>query len=160
MPVYCPLGGFWEGALAALVPSDLHVFLDLPPGSALRISGDFGLILAFFPGAPYLEDLYDRWPGRVLAPPHDPHLLRASLELAAAGGRLPRPVPRSGLAPRERQVLRLLVSGLAPRAIAQELGISAGTVHAYLGVLREKLAAPTTSALVSAYYGLPRHQDF
>ncbi len=58
------------------------------------------------------------------------------------------PLPEiDGLSPREIEVLRLIGRGLAPRDIADRLGISARTVHAHRENLKRKLGQPTTSAL-------------
>lgn len=47
------------------------------------------------------------------------------------------------LSQRQRQVLRLLARGEAPKQIARELGVSVATVRAHLQRSRDRCNAPT-----------------
>ncbi|MCP4423614.1 MAG: response regulator transcription factor [Chloroflexi bacterium] len=61
------------------------------------------------------------------------------------------PEPAEPLTPREMDVLQLLVEGLTNQAIAQVLGLSAGTVKGYVQTILRKLdAADRTQAAVRA----------
>ncbi len=57
--------------------------------------------------------------------------------------------PRTTLkiSPRQRQVLRLLVSGCSNREIAQELGVIEQTVKAHVAQLLRKIGVPNRTAL-------------
>jgi DNA-binding NarL/FixJ family response regulator len=55
--------------------------------------------------------------------------------------------PSSVLTPREREVLKLLAEGLRSIDIAQELGISPGTVEVHRRNLKKKVNAHTTAEL-------------
>jgi len=57
----------------------------------------------------------------------------------------PRSAPK--VSPREREVLRLLVSGCSNREIAQELGIIEQTVKAHVAQLLRKAGVPNRTAL-------------
>ncbi|MGO9402750.1 MAG: DNA-binding response regulator [Terriglobales bacterium] len=58
---------------------------------------------------------------------------------------LPSTAPR--ISPREREVLRLLVSGCSNREIAQDLGITERTVKSHVTHLLQTLAVPNRTAL-------------
>ncbi len=61
------------------------------------------------------------------------------------------PEPEDPLTPREMDVLQLLVEGLTNQAIAQVLGLSAGTVKGYVQTILRKLnVADRTQAAVRA----------
>jgi DNA-binding NarL/FixJ family response regulator len=61
------------------------------------------------------------------------------------------PEPAEPLTPREMDVLQLLVEGLTNRAIAQMLGLTAGTVKGYVQTILRKLdVADRTQAAVWA----------
>jgi|YNPNPStandDraft_1061719.scaffolds.fasta_scaffold21596_2 DNA-binding NarL/FixJ family response regulator len=67
---------------------------------------------------------------------------------AIAAGRA-RPGQLAGLTPREREVLALLVQGLANKEIARELVISTNTVKRYLKSIFEKLGVESRAAAVA-----------
>jgi DNA-binding NarL/FixJ family response regulator len=70
---------------------------------------------------------------------------------AEIAARLAARIPRSELTDRERDVLRLLVRGRRNREIAEELGISEGTVKTHVGNILLKLgAADRTEAATMA----------
>jgi DNA-binding NarL/FixJ family response regulator len=70
---------------------------------------------------------------------------------AEIAARLAARIPRSELTDRERDVLRLLVRGRRNREIADELGISEGTVKTHVGNILLKLgAADRTEAATMA----------
>jgi two-component system, NarL family, nitrate/nitrite response regulator NarL len=54
---------------------------------------------------------------------------------------------RPALAPRERQLINLLRKGLRNREIAQELGVTEGTVKVYLHAIFEKLGVASRTEL-------------
>lgn len=97
----------------------------------------------------------------------EPETLRAAVRAAAAGHApidarvagvlLPRPGDASdALSPREREVLRLVSTGLANKQIARALGITERTVKAHLGsVFRQLGVADRTSAALWAREHLP-----
>jgi DNA-binding CsgD family transcriptional regulator len=58
------------------------------------------------------------------------------------------PIDVTKLSPREREIARLLARGLANKAIAQELGISAFTVSSHLRRLFAKLDVGTRAGAV------------
>ena len=64
----------------------------------------------------------------------DPELKARSRQLAAAPAR--RPIP---LAPRERKLISFVRKGLRNREIAEQLGVTEGTVKVYLHAIFEKL---------------------
>ncbi|HEU5286258.1 MAG TPA: response regulator transcription factor [Sphingomicrobium sp.] len=73
----------------------------------------------------------------------DPELAGRSKELAktlAGRGRAP-------LAPRERQLIGFVRQGLRNRAIAEQLGVTEGTVKTYLHAVFEKLGVRTRTEL-------------
>jgi non-specific serine/threonine protein kinase len=61
----------------------------------------------------------------------------------------PAPLDAEALTPREREVLRLLVDGLADKEIAATLGISRHTVSNHVMAIRDKLAAPSRAGAVA-----------
>lgn len=67
----------------------------------------------------------------------DPGLLQRSLD--AIGRKLGGDGEATGLTPREREIVGMVVRGLRNRAIADELGISEGTVKLHLHHVYEKL---------------------
>jgi two-component system, NarL family, nitrate/nitrite response regulator NarL len=73
----------------------------------------------------------------------DPELTAraARLEEAFAVG------PRPALAPRERQIIRSVRRGLRNREIAEELGVTEGTVKVYLHAVFEKLGVSSRTEL-------------
>jgi DNA-binding NarL/FixJ family response regulator len=81
---------------------------------------------------------------------------RAQAQLMRAVSTPKAPSPLDSLTPREKDVLRLLTSGLGNKQIAAKLGISAGTVKGYVSEIFEKLGVGdrTQAALIAARHGL------
>ncbi len=73
----------------------------------------------------------------------DPELGARSEELSETYGAPGRPA----LAPRERQLIRFVRRGLRNREIAQELGVTEGTVKVYLHSIFEKLGVKNRTEL-------------
>jgi len=73
----------------------------------------------------------------------DPELVTRSEELAETYGGPGRPA----LAPRERQLIRFVRRGLRNREIAEELGVTEGTVKVYLHSIFEKLGVKNRTEL-------------
>lgn len=73
----------------------------------------------------------------------DPELAARVHELAETFGATSRPA----LAPRERQLIRFVRQGLRNREIAQELGVTEGTVKVYLHGVFEKLGVSSRTEL-------------
>jgi two-component system nitrate/nitrite response regulator NarP len=87
----------------------------------------------------YLLDCLDRVRhGRAWV---DPELAERSKQLAKAGR------DRAALAPRERQLIGYVRQGLRNRAIAEQLGVTEGTVKTYLHAIFEKLGVRTRTEL-------------
>ena len=55
--------------------------------------------------------------------------------------------PRPALSPRERQLIRLVRKGLGNREIAEQLGVTEGTVKVYLHAVFEKLGVSSRTEL-------------
>jgi two-component system nitrate/nitrite response regulator NarP len=73
----------------------------------------------------------------------DPELAERSKQLARySAGR-----DRAPLAPRERQLIGYVRQGLRNRAIAEQLGVTEGTVKTYLHAIFEKLGVRTRTEL-------------
>lgn len=72
----------------------------------------------------------------------DPELKARSRQLAACATR--RPVP---LAPRERELIAFVRKGLRNREIAEQLGVTEGTVKVYLHAIFEKLGVGNRTEL-------------
>ncbi|MGE5570321.1 MAG: LuxR C-terminal-related transcriptional regulator [Rhodospirillales bacterium] len=66
---------------------------------------------------------------------------------------------RSGLTPREQQVMELVAQGLKNREVAAELGISPGTVKVHLKHIFEKTGAQGRYNLALAGLVAPRRMD-
>ena len=73
----------------------------------------------------------------------DPELAGRVQELTDSLGERRRPA----LAPRERQLIRFVRQGLRNREIAQELGVTEGTVKVYLHAVFEKLGVSSRTEL-------------
>ena len=73
----------------------------------------------------------------------DPELETRARELEQAFGGTARP----GLAPRERELIRYVRQGLRNREIANELGVTEGTVKVYLHAIFEKLGVKNRTEL-------------
>ena len=73
----------------------------------------------------------------------DPELGARAQELANVHGETGRP----SLAPRERQLIRYVRQGLRNREIAEQLGVTEGTVKVYLHGVFEKLGVNTRTEL-------------
>ena len=73
----------------------------------------------------------------------DPELAERASELAKAGKRS----AHRALAPRERQLVDFVRRGLRNREIAEQLGVTEGTVKAYLHAIFEKLGVSNRTEL-------------
>lgn len=73
----------------------------------------------------------------------DPELARRARQLANAPGR----GRHMQLAPRERQLIGFVRKGLRNREIAEQLGVTEGTVKVYLHAIFEKLGVATRTEL-------------
>lgn len=73
----------------------------------------------------------------------DPELSERAGQLARAGKRS----PHRSLAPRERQLVDFVRQGLRNREIAEQLGVTEGTVKAYLHAIFEKLGVSSRTEL-------------
>jgi len=71
----------------------------------------------------------------------DPELVNRLSRVAASGG------GRRALAPRERQLIKFVRQGLRNREIARELGVTEGTVKAYLHEVFDKLGVKNRTEL-------------
>ena len=71
----------------------------------------------------------------------DPELAERSKQLATSQ------IGRSPLAPRERQLIGYVRQGLRNRAIAEQLGVTEGTVKTYLHAIFEKLGVQSRTEL-------------
>ena len=71
----------------------------------------------------------------------DPELAERSKQLAKSHA------SRAPLAPRERQLIGFVRQGLRNRAIAEQLGVTEGTVKTYLHAIFEKLGVRTRTEL-------------
>lgn len=71
----------------------------------------------------------------------DPELATRIRKLGARAGR------RASLAPRERQLIGFVRKGMRNREIAEELGVTEGTVKAYLHAIFEKLGVSNRTEL-------------
>ncbi len=61
---------------------------------------------------------------------------------------------RSGLTPREQEVLRLVASGLTNKGVGRTLGLSEKTVDRHVSNLLAKLEVPTRAAATAAAFRL------
>jgi two-component system nitrate/nitrite response regulator NarL len=73
----------------------------------------------------------------------DPEIGERIKHLAAT----PSSANRASLAPRERQLIRFVRTGLRNREIAEQLGVTEGTVKVYLHAIFEKLGVSTRTEL-------------
>jgi two-component system, NarL family, nitrate/nitrite response regulator NarL len=73
----------------------------------------------------------------------DPELSARAKQLAQPSG----PGSRASLAPRERQLIGFVRTGLRNREIAERLGVTEGTVKAYLHAVFEKLGVSSRTEL-------------
>lgn len=81
----------------------------------------------------------------------DPELAKRARQLASGSTR------RFSLAPRERQLIGFVRKGLRNREIAEQLGVTEGTVKVYLHALFDKLGVATRTELaIRAGEGGPR----
>ncbi len=82
-----------------------------------------------------------------------PTVTRRLIAEFSASARLPRPVPGiKELTPREREIVRLIGTGLSNDEIAQQLYVSRSTVKTHAGRAMLKLAARDRAQLVVAAY--------
>lgn len=77
------------------------------------------------------------------------HLLMERIVAREARAAAPPTVPPFGLTQREREVLRMLASGLTDRKIADQLSVSPRTVSGHVANLLAKLDVPTRTAAAS-----------
>ena len=89
----------------------------------------------------YLLDCLDRV--RLGRTWFDPEVTERAKQLAAT----PRQANREALAPRERQLVAFVRSGLRNREIAEQLGVTEGTVKAYLHAVFDKLGVSNRTEL-------------
>ena len=73
----------------------------------------------------------------------DPELTERAMQLAGTSGT----AGRVSLAPRERQLIGFIRTGLRNREIAEQLGVTEGTVKAYLHAVFEKLGVSSRTEL-------------
>lgn len=73
----------------------------------------------------------------------DPELSERAVQLARAG----KGSAHRGLAPRERQLVNFVRQGMRNREIAERLGVTEGTVKAYLHAIFEKLGVSSRTEL-------------
>jgi DNA-binding NarL/FixJ family response regulator len=71
----------------------------------------------------------------------DPSTLRALVNVSAGNGGPPSGGRFSNLTSRESEVLACMVAGLAPKAIAAQLGITVSTCRGYVKAILQKLGA-------------------
>ncbi|HEU0311113.1 MAG TPA: response regulator transcription factor [Sphingomicrobium sp.] len=109
---------------------------ELVEAKALKVRG---IVLKNSDPAYLLECLDSVKAGRMWI---DPELARRSRQLAATASH-----PRPPLAPRERQLIGFVRKGLRNREIAQQLGVTEGTVKAYLHAIFEKLGVGNRTEL-------------
>lgn len=79
-----------------------------------------------------------------------------ALPVAEAAGLPPLPVGFEGLSPRERDVLRLVATGLNNREVGQQLHLSAGTVKNHVSAILRRLGTNdrTEAAVLATKHGL------
>lgn len=145
-------------AQVAHVPSCLILDLTLPAldGLALqqRLAADMpGVPIIFLTGfgdVPTSVKAMKAGAVEFLTKPFDDTVLLAAIESALAGA-----TERAGLqqrfaslSPREREVMRLVVSGLLNKQVGAELGISEPTVKAHRGKVMRKMHAGSLAELV------------
>jgi len=78
-----------------------------------------------------------------------PELLKRALELSV--GR--RPGPLSTLAPREKEIAKLVGQGMRNREIAESLGMAEGTIKVYLHAIYQKLGIDNRTELALLAHG-------
>jgi two-component system, NarL family, nitrate/nitrite response regulator NarL len=113
---------------------DDHMLLE---ARALKVNG---MVLKNSDPAYLLECLDSVRHGRTWI---DPELTERTAELARAGKRS----AHRALAPRERQLVDFVRRGLRNREIAEQLGVTEGTVKAYLHAVFEKLGVSSRTEL-------------
>ena len=113
---------------------DDHALLE---AKALKVQG---IVLKNSDPAYLLECLETVRAGRIWI---DPELATRARQLAATRGSRQRPT----LAPRERQLVSFVRKGLRNREIAQELGVTEGTVKVYLHAIFDKLGVNNRTEL-------------
>jgi DNA-binding NarL/FixJ family response regulator len=107
--------------------------------------------------------------GYLIKPPRAAELIAAIRDVATGGAPMtsfiarkviqafkqaaPSPRETDNLAPREIEVLELLVKGFAYKEIASELQISYSTVHTYIERIYDKLHVQSRSHAVAKYLG-------
>jgi len=113
-----------------------------PSGAALALAALLGAALLL--------------PGEVRPPPQPTLPARAEPPQPAPGTveRVPPadPAPAVRLSPRERRVLELVARGASNKEIAQELGVSEGTVRTHLERLYRKLGVRSRTEAAAWYW--------
>lgn len=162
LPLYCSWGDSILEELGLL--DAIHMVLDFPRGYAVleyRRSSKFlpaTLVVTDNPSPYYIQDLIDKGPSSVLFNPEDEASLKRSLALVGAG-KVVMEVPFDTyngcekLAPRERQVLHLVVEGYSNRDIAARLNIKPQTVHNMVYRLLDKLGLEHRCQIPLQYFG-------
>jgi two-component system nitrate/nitrite response regulator NarL len=153
-------------AVDVLNPDIVMLDLQMPGGSGmdvvrkLRSSGDSRRLIILTAGIddPSLVEARARGVQGIVLKSSDPAFLIDCLEKVCAGGTWVDPElarrlnhvtagGRRALAPRERQLIRFVRQGLRNREIAEELGVTEGTVKAYLHEVFDKLGVKNRTEL-------------
>jgi two-component system nitrate/nitrite response regulator NarP len=153
-------------AVDALNPDVVMLDLQMPDGTGmdvvrkLRSAGDPRRLIILTAGIddPSLVEARALGVQGIVLKSSDPAYLIDCLERVCAGGTWVDPelarrlnhvtaAVRRALAPRERQLIRFVRQGLRNREIAQELGVTEGTVKAYLHEVFDKLGVKNRTEL-------------
>jgi len=153
-------------AVNALNPDVVMLDLQMPGGTGmdvvrkLRSAGDPRRLIILTAGIddPSLVEARALGVQGIVLKSSDPAYLIDCLEKVCAGGTWVDPelarrlnhvtaAVRRALAPRERQLIRFVRQGLRNREIAQELGVTEGTVKAYLHEVFDKLGVKNRTEL-------------
>lgn len=134
--------------------------MDLPVGYAFEVVPTARrpvLVACHRASTGYLLDMVALVPDGLMVGKLTSNLLRSSLQKLALGQMVYSgpALDLDQLFPRERQVWRLVATGLDNAAIAARLGISSKTVANYVNSGGEKLGLRGRTELALAYWGLP-----